>query len=641
MIKINFLSTALMKLFHSFSKLINSFFTSNKTALIVFLIFGCFCGATLRHEREWWDFANYHYYNAWAFLNDRLNVDVVPAFINTFFSPFIELPAYFLTNALNDHPVIFSAIMAIPYGLLLFVAYKIATLFFSPNTMEGRSKIGLIILLYVSSDAVLSQVSATTHEHPVSFLVLAALYPLLKGMKEHHLSVKSVLFSGFILGAAAGLKMTYALYAAATGVALIFFYKQFDNPLKTILYFTLAGIAGFLVSYGYWGWILWKNFQSPIFPFFNSVFQSPYWEGADYKDIRYFDKSWLTVLFYPFFLVWNVNGVIPFQKDIILSNFWCFFCFFCFSLTFIRSFKNKKEQNGEDKTALHFLMFWAVFVYIFWLSFFRSYRYMIPFDLIISIFSIYFIFKNNAITFKRTSVILILLFTTALSIYLIFIYFLIGSYVLKFGLLFCFMLFYFSFEKTDKNAGNKCCILLFLIVGITLDSTIFHSYHRRVAQPLLPFKSLPLKKDTLLLIDSAPGAIIVPILAKDPSIRAIINLNSVNIDNVNGSDFHKSGFFADKNRQLLKEHLRQNKPIAYITNIPKEGDNEEEDNFSLLEQLIFIPKEKDNEEEDKNTPDDKEDTSNCLNLMSHELYVSPRYHLCYDKLPVIPKKEKQ
>ena len=177
------------------SKFVNSFFTKNKTAFFTFLIFGCICGAFFRNEREWWDFANYHYYNAWAFLNDRLNVDIVPAFINTFFSPFIELPAYFLTNALNDHPVIFSTIMAVPYGLLLFVVYKIAALFFSPDTMEGKVRIGLTVSLYIGSDTVLSQVSATTHEHFVSFLVLVALYPLLKGIKEHHLSIKSCLSS--------------------------------------------------------------------------------------------------------------------------------------------------------------------------------------------------------------------------------------------------------------------------------------------------------------------------------------------------------------------------------------------------------------------------------------------------------------
>ena len=344
------------------SKFVNSFFTKNKTAFFTFLIFGCICGAVFRYDMEWWDFINYHYYNAWAFLNDRLNVDIVPAFINTFFSPFIELPAYFLTNALNDHPVIFSAIMAVPYGLLLFVAYKIAALFFSPDTMNGKARIIFTLLLCVCSTVVFMEISATTHEHFVSFLVLVALYPLLKGIKEHHLSIKSCLFSGFILGASTGLKMTYASYAAATGIALIFFYKQFDNPFKTILYFTLAGIAGFLVFYGYWGWILWKNFQNPLFPFFNSIFQSPYWDGADYKDVRYYDQPWSTILLYPLLLFWNIDETILFRRTITLSEFriLLYFFYIFWELIHIIPPLNKEKKSIDDKAILHFIIFWKI-----------------------------------------------------------------------------------------------------------------------------------------------------------------------------------------------------------------------------------------------------------------------------------------
>ena len=50
-----------------------------------------------------WDFANYHYYNAYAFLNNRLNYDIAPASVNTFFNPLIELPLYFLIQKFNQN----------------------------------------------------------------------------------------------------------------------------------------------------------------------------------------------------------------------------------------------------------------------------------------------------------------------------------------------------------------------------------------------------------------------------------------------------------------------------------------------------------------------------------------------------------
>ena len=41
------------------------------------------------------DFIHYHYYIAWAFLHDRLNYDIVPVGVSTFFNPLIDLPYYF------------------------------------------------------------------------------------------------------------------------------------------------------------------------------------------------------------------------------------------------------------------------------------------------------------------------------------------------------------------------------------------------------------------------------------------------------------------------------------------------------------------------------------------------------------------
>ena len=204
-------------------RLIHSFFSSNKTALLLFLIFGCVCGMIFRYEFAYWDAFNYHYYNPWAFLNNRLNVDVIPAAVNTFFSPFIDFPFYFLVNALNDHPLTFCAVMAVPYGLMLFLSYKISALFFPADTEQGQIRIGLTLLLCVCSDNTFFQLCSSSNEHLMAFLVLAGLYPLLKTISGQRFNTGAFILSGFILGVTAGLKLTHAPYAAATGITLIVF----------------------------------------------------------------------------------------------------------------------------------------------------------------------------------------------------------------------------------------------------------------------------------------------------------------------------------------------------------------------------------------------------------------------------------
>ena len=37
-----------------------------------------------------WDLANYHYYNAWAFLKGRLGYDIAPAMVNTYFKKHMQ-----------------------------------------------------------------------------------------------------------------------------------------------------------------------------------------------------------------------------------------------------------------------------------------------------------------------------------------------------------------------------------------------------------------------------------------------------------------------------------------------------------------------------------------------------------------------
>ena len=47
-----------------------------------------------------WDLRNYHYYNAFAFLNGRFGWDLAPAQIQTYFNPLGDFPFYALVNVM-------------------------------------------------------------------------------------------------------------------------------------------------------------------------------------------------------------------------------------------------------------------------------------------------------------------------------------------------------------------------------------------------------------------------------------------------------------------------------------------------------------------------------------------------------------
>lgn len=47
-----------------------------------------------------WDLLHYHYYNGYAFLNDRLGFDILPAVFHTFLNPVLDVAFYAAVEAL-------------------------------------------------------------------------------------------------------------------------------------------------------------------------------------------------------------------------------------------------------------------------------------------------------------------------------------------------------------------------------------------------------------------------------------------------------------------------------------------------------------------------------------------------------------
>src|SRR4051794_2250221 len=62
-----------------------------------------------------WDLRNYHWYNAHAFLNGRLDFDMVPAQTPTFYNPTIDLPLYLIADKIPTRAAGF--VLGLVHGL--------------------------------------------------------------------------------------------------------------------------------------------------------------------------------------------------------------------------------------------------------------------------------------------------------------------------------------------------------------------------------------------------------------------------------------------------------------------------------------------------------------------------------------------
>src|ERR1700686_1432703 len=73
---------------------------------VVVLAFGCI--SILLGKDAGWDFLNYHWYDAYAFLHARLGFDVAVAHNATYFNPLVHLPFYLLATAVLSWLALFN-----------------------------------------------------------------------------------------------------------------------------------------------------------------------------------------------------------------------------------------------------------------------------------------------------------------------------------------------------------------------------------------------------------------------------------------------------------------------------------------------------------------------------------------------------
>lgn len=156
---------------------------------------------------------------------------------------------------------------------------------------------------------VVSQIGITTNEIPLTILNIWALWLVVRFIRGKS-SVRGIYAAAFLSGLAAGLKLTAVPYCLALFAALLMCRKQFVLPIKTILLFALCGAAGFLLADGYFLWKWYTLYENPVFPYYNQIFHSPYFDPIFVTETRFFPKTLLQWIFYPFYWAFSPNALV-------------------------------------------------------------------------------------------------------------------------------------------------------------------------------------------------------------------------------------------------------------------------------------------------------------------------------------------
>lgn len=333
-----------------------------------------------------WDFYNYHFYNAYAFLNDRFWFDIQPAQRQSNVYPFLDIPFYWLTQAFNV--VVASLSYAVVQSWQAPAVFILTYLLL--DSLDVRRGTTIVLSLALTALAVFSPLNlqlagATTGDSTTAPLVLWALccFMLARSRLLTNSSPRLItglfILAGLLAGMAVGFKLTNGPFAVALALLALTPGAAPLPKFRILLFISLACLAGFLLAYGYWGWFLYSEFQNPLFPTFNHVFQSGFMKPVQLNDETFKATTVSGVVFYPF--LYNAyTGAFNYQQflDLRIPVLYLMVVLVLFALVFSR----QARQRFLDNTLCSGLVLFCLASYLIWIQLFSITRYLLVLEVL-------------------------------------------------------------------------------------------------------------------------------------------------------------------------------------------------------------------------------------------------------------------
>ena len=332
-----------------------------------------------------WDLRNYHYYNAYAFLNDRYALDLLPAQTPSFYNPLMDVPFFELATHVSARAAAFvlGCVQGLNFILLFALAY--ATLIV-PNARHKVIVCGALAALGILGGGGIALIGTTFGDNITSLGVLASAALIVRHLERLTLDKPSRVFGlafcfALPMGLMVGLKLPCVIYAVGLCGGLLFV-GGWRRGFMLSFAFGLGILAGMAATFGPWGYFLETRYGSPFFPYFNGLFHSPLAPPVSGRDVEYVPHSWSEYFTLPF-----IFGRYPFRVGEIEWRDWripMLYVLLPLAVMLRLFFGRSRAQMDALATryAARYLLAAFAIAYAVWLGMFGIYRYAVTLEMI-------------------------------------------------------------------------------------------------------------------------------------------------------------------------------------------------------------------------------------------------------------------
>jgi hypothetical protein len=328
------------------------------------------------------DLLNYHFYNAYAFLDGRVGRDLAPASFQSYFNPLLDVPYFVLTQ---HWPRFTGFLMGFLHGLNFLLLLGIARSVLPALPSGDRLRVPLLLALAgCLTGNFLSELGNSMGDDSTALFVLGAVYLLLKSwpwLVEDSWRAQVIVFvAGCIAGMGAGLKLTNSIYAVALCAAFLVLPLRWPSRIKLSFVFGCGVLAGLALTGGYWFLHMWQLYGDPLYPQFTTWFPSPLARSTAVSDTKWLPKGVLEFLTWPFLIAWNPRraGQIELYQLIWPS---LYMLFGWWAVVRLRGRARNADTAGMDGRHVFLLVIVAVGFWL-WAALFGIYRYLVPVEML-------------------------------------------------------------------------------------------------------------------------------------------------------------------------------------------------------------------------------------------------------------------